>query len=204
MFKKMARNRKSGRTIKKWIKSGSPIPPPQTVKQAFLFKLFKKYSLKTFVETGTYLGDTTNALKDYFNKLYTIELSEDLYKKAVERFSEDPHIKVLQGDSGKVLKTLITRIDEPTLFWLDGHYSAGITAQGEKDTPIFEELECILSEKNYNPKHIILIDDARCFGAIEDYPEIEDLRKFVTNKQPAINLTIEADSIRLIHNENLV
>jgi hypothetical protein len=34
-----------------------------------------------FIETGTLNGDTTFALEPHFNKLYTIEFSEQYYNK---------------------------------------------------------------------------------------------------------------------------
>ena len=44
--------------------------------------------------------------------------------------------EILQGDSTDVLPEVVEKMDEPTLFWLDGHYSGGITASGEQETPI--------------------------------------------------------------------
>ena len=51
---------------------------------------------------------------------------------------------MIQGDSGIELMNLAARIDQPSLFWLDGHYSAEETAKGDKETPVIEELQHIL------------------------------------------------------------
>jgi protein-L-isoaspartate O-methyltransferase len=43
------------------------------------------HNVDTLIETGTYLGDMTYAQRKLFKQIYTIELSETLYKKAVDR-----------------------------------------------------------------------------------------------------------------------
>jgi hypothetical protein len=70
----------------------------------------------------------------------------------------------------------VRRIDQPALFYLDGHYSGGITARAAKDTPIYEELSHIFE---HDPRHVIVIDDARCFGRDPDYPSLHELREFI-------------------------
>jgi hypothetical protein len=44
-----------------------------------------------------------------------------------------------------VLPLIIKDLNEPAIFWLDGHYSSGITAKGDKICPIFEELDSIFN-----------------------------------------------------------
>ena len=113
------------------------------------------------------------AQRNHFEKIYSIELSEKLFNRAKKRFKDYSHITILHGDSGIVLNKLIPEIDKPALFWLDGHYSGGITAKGEKECPVPEELKTIL--KSSLP-HIILIDDARLFNGTHDYPTIEQIK----------------------------
>lgn len=121
------------------------------------------------------------AQRKNFRKNYSIELSEPLYIKAKKRFKRYSHINILQGDSGKVLHTMLDKMTEKSIFWLDGHYSSGITAKGDKECPIYEELSAIFkSEKN----HILLIDDARCFTGQGDYPSIEELSGFIKTIYP--------------------
>jgi hypothetical protein len=148
------------------------------------------------VETGTYYGDMIEALKENFEKIYTVELDEFLFKTAKKRFVKNSHIEVIHGDSGKKIKEIIQKINRPTLFWLDGHASGGETAKGEKDTPIYEELNVILKSKNLN--HVIIIDDARCFGNEPDYPTLDELKKFIFSKRDNLEITVEFDSIRII------
>jgi hypothetical protein len=147
--------------------------------------LFQQNDIKVFVETGTFFGDTIDFLKDHFSKLYTIELQEDLYLKAKERFEGNNNVEVIFGDSSTVLKELVLKLKGKTLFWLDGHYSSEFfvgstfvkTAKGDKNTPIIEELTEIL--KNGLNDNIILIDDARCFTGKNDYPSKKELLEFL-------------------------
>lgn len=91
---------------------------------------------------------------------------------------------------------MLLKINEPAIFWLDGHYSYGITARGEKECPIFEELSSILSSAKY--KHIILIDDARYFTGKGDYPAIEKLTEFIKNKNDNYQVEVKNDIIRYV------
>lgn len=170
-------------------------PPLHSVKQKAIKDLAKKFDINILVETGTYQGEMVEAMKPYFEQIYSIELSEKLYQEAKKIFDKEKNIKIIQGDSGVKLKSLLEEIKEPALFWLDGHYSAGITAQGDKDTPIYEELTHIFNANL--SKDVIIIDDARCFGRDSDYPSIKELSNFVKTNRPNANIEIKDDSIRI-------
>jgi hypothetical protein len=154
----------------------------------------KKFHTETLVETGTYLGEMVEAQRDHFKKIYSIELSEKLFNKAQKRFKAHLHIKILHGDSGIVLNKLMNEIGKPALFWLDGHYSHGMTAKGEKECPVPEELDTIF--KSSLP-HIILIDDARLFNGTHDYPTIEQIEEIIRSNKQQYLVEIKDDIIRL-------
>ena len=123
------------REIKEWERRGRPAPPPHIVKQRAIREFAERFGVKVLIETGTYYGDVVEAMKTYFNRIYSIELSNELYENAKRRFAGDDRIMIIHGDSGIELGKLIAGLDQPALFWLDGHYSAGVTAKGDKDTP---------------------------------------------------------------------
>ena len=148
-----------------WEKKGRPAPSPHILKQKVIAEYQYKHRCSHLIETGTYLGDMVEAQKKRFKKIISIEIGHDLAEKEKERFKNDTNIRIIQGDSGKVLSDILKDIREQAIFWLDGHYSAGITSKGEKDCPIFEELNAILENQKYN--HVLLIDDARCFNGQE-------------------------------------
>jgi hypothetical protein len=178
-----------------WERKGRPVPPPHIFKQRTIKAFAEKFGLEILVETGTCYGDMVEAMKGNFRQIYSIELSKELYEAAKKRFERDTAVEIIHGDSGIVLENLVERIDKPALFWLDGHYSAGETAKGDKDTPIFEELNHIL--KRQHSKDVVIIDDARCFGNDPAYPSIEDLGNFIKSQKPDVNISVEYDSIRI-------
>ena len=75
------------------------------------------------------------------------------------------------------LKYVLDYINQPALFWLDGHYSGIGTAIGDKGTSIFEELQQIYN--GHNPEHIVLIDDMSCFGTYPNYPTTQELKEYI-------------------------
>jgi len=101
--------------------------------------------------------------------------------------------EIINGDSGEKIQSLLTEINEPCVFWLDGHYSGGITAKAEIDTPIMAELDAIFNHKILN--HVILIDDARLFIGENDYPTINALTLYVKNKDKSKTISVENDII---------
>lgn len=114
-----------------------------------------------FVETGTFLGQTIYVVEPFFKNLYTVEIKEEFYSQHISKYT-GTKIKFFLGDSGKVLKDIIPTISGKTIFFLDGHYSAGITGKGDKHVPLYEELEQIVSL--FKEKAVIIIDDFRLFG----------------------------------------
>ncbi|MBF0239018.1 MAG: hypothetical protein HQM12_15050 [SAR324 cluster bacterium] len=100
-------------------------------------------------------------MKDRFKAVYSIELVDKLFKKAQNFFNRFSHIHIFHGDIAEILPSVISNIEVPCLFWLDGHFFDGITAKGVLDTPIEQELQTIL--RHSCKDHVILIDDARDF-----------------------------------------
>lgn len=147
-------------------------------------KKFSLFETQIFVETGTYYGETTENVKSMFEKIYTMELKEEFANAAALKFQNDKHITIVQGDSGENMSKICSIIDKPTFFWLDGHWSGGNTARGEKDVPLLEELKAI--NDLCNQWCIIAIDDARLFGtkSNEDWSNItrENILKIVEKR----------------------
>lgn len=202
LLRNWAETRRQKRELMEWYRNGRPVPPPHIVKQRTLRSFADRFGLMILVETGTYFGDMVAAMKDDFDRVYSIELSKELYEKARRRFRDEEKVELIYGDSGTELGKLIHRLDKPALFWLDGHYSAGVTARGDKDTPIYEELTHIFNAQDIG--HVIIIDDARCFETDAAYPCIEELSKFIKSKRSNVSITVEEDSIRVTPNKVIV
>ncbi len=173
------------------------IPPPNEYKRSQVIHYGMKYNLKIAIETGTLTGGTPLACRNNFDKFYTIELSKEFFEENKEKFAPYKNIIAKQGDSSHVLPEILKEINEPCLFWLDGHYSGGPTACGVKETPIYEELETIFKLSDY--KHVILIDDARCFNSNNtDYKTLAYLEEFVKKHRPNCEYVVYNDIIRIV------
>jgi hypothetical protein len=181
--------------VLRWSLSGRPLPPPHLIKQKMILDALKQYKPRIMVETGTLLGDMVESMKQRFQRIYSIEISPELARKAQQRFADDSHVEIIENDSAIALRNLVPMLSEPALFWLDGHYSGGNTGKGEKETPIMEELETILSS---DIPHVILVDDARCFGTGKDYPGVPELETFVRSRRPDAHVFVKHDCIHIL------
>jgi len=181
---------------RRWQSRGGLTPHFQ--KQRTVKAYAQKFSLNTFVETGTYLGLMIQATKRTFKRIYSIELDNKLYLRAMRKFKRFKHITVLNGDSSTVLPNILSELREPCLFWLDAHYSGGITAKGDLETPVMSELNAILDHSiTFSFPHIILIDDAREFLGKNDYPTLSQVADQVKKLRPASNVEVHDDIIRI-------
>jgi len=156
-----------------------------------------------FVETGTYLGDTILGFIDEFKKLYTIELSLNLFNEFnLKNYDKEKLVSFL-GDSGVVIKDVINLIDGNTIFFLDGHYSSCNTARGKKDVPLQNELKNINDYFKYDA--LIIIDDLRLFGTniTEDWSYInkENLLDILSHR---IEKFLEMDDRLIIKLKNIL
>ncbi len=178
-----------------WAQRGCGGVAPSPIKRKVLDAYLKQYGLTEFIETGTYLGDTLAYMGRHRHvRATSIELDADYYQAAKRRFAKYLNITLLHGDSGDLLPELVSGLNTPTLFWLDGHFSGGKTAKGKQYTPISLELQAILDSSVKG--HVILIDDARCFDGSHGYPHLDRLLEFIRTRN-TYNIEVSADIIRL-------
>jgi len=202
MFKNIFRKKEMAdhnMQLAEWEKKGRPAPPPHIVKQMTIKEYSQKYNTGILVETGTYLGEMVEAQLANFSRIISIELSKKFHKLAKQKFRKHAHVELLQGDSGIKLGEVVPSLSEPALFWLDGHYSGGKTARGEKDCPVPEELKIILKS---DLPHVILIDDARLFTGTQDYPDITSIKQIIKAGNREYALETKDDIIRLTPSKN--
>ena len=137
-------------------------------------KIASQYKLDFFVETGTFLGFSLAEAGKIFASCYSIEIAEEYYLKAKERFDNAEGIHLLMGSSAEKIKEIDYSETSAALFWLDAHYSGGITG-GKNNCPLLEEIKYIAS---LPIDKYIFIDDARFVLSPyqgERYCEIEQL-----------------------------
>lgn len=181
--------------IIRWIASKKRGPAPHLIKQAVIRDYALRHHLRTLIETGTFLGTMINAMKRRFDRIVSVELDAKLCEAARRRFSRHPHISILRGDSATILPEVLRSVHEPCLFWLDGHYSGGITAKAGSETPVMEELRVVLSHPVDG--HVILIDDARDFTGRRGYPTLNEIERFVGGFQHGWHVEVRDDIMRI-------
>ncbi|TRX55612.1 hypothetical protein FNH22_18475 [Fulvivirga sp. M361] len=157
------------------------------------------FDVKTFVETGTYKGETTLWAANNFDKVLTIEFSSEIFETTSKKLSTQENIDALYGDSRVLLRKIIDEQTEPYLFWLDAHWSDGITYGEEDQCPLMEELGIIRSSKFTN---FLFIDDARLFlsppplpNVIHYYPTISEIIGELDNYDEDMYTVVYEDAI---------
>ena len=186
---------KGYKALRRWESQGKPLPPPHIVKQLAVKEYAALFGLRVLVETGTYYGEMVEAMRKTFDRLYSIEIDQGFYEEALDAFGRFTNIRIIKGDSGEVLPSILPEVKQPCLFWLDGHYSGPETGKGLLDTPITKELQQIFLHPIR--EHAILIDDAREFTGEGDYPSLDRLREFVRNSRPDWIFEVRDDIIRI-------
>ena len=152
-------------------------PSPSDIKRAILTRYGSPETI--WVETGTFMGDTAALLAEQSKQVHTIEPEPTLFERAHARFVGNPKINVIKGLSETIFPQLLPQLSGKVCFWLDGHYSGGITHQGPTDCPVQEELRLIQENKQRFDHLTVMIDDIRCFDPripeYADYPPLDDL-----------------------------
>ena len=113
---------------------------------------------RAIVETGTYLGTTTELLANAGVPVCTIEGHVRKFGYARARLLRRRNVRTFLGDSRSVLKDLLDgRLKalqkESLFFYLDAHWNA--------DLPLAEELDIVFSRC---PEAIVMIDDFQVPG----------------------------------------
>lgn len=128
------------------------------------------------VETGTYKADGALALREVVSRVWTVELSDLFYERAVARNNARADIHFIHGSSATELPRILASLKEPGLFWLDAHSGGMDLSSGRAgdvgDThqcPLIAELEAI-RDFPHAAASCVLIDDARVFlGPLPHY-----------------------------------
>jgi hypothetical protein len=148
-------------------------PMPYFAKYNALTRVF--VGAAPVIETGTYLGDSSRYFAECGYPVHTIEVSEQLARSAFPDL-RSRGVQCYQGDSGVllggILDDLQRRAATAVNFWLDGHWSQGVTSKAvDYETPIVLELQAIARRRSAFSKLVVAIDDVRCFGNDPAYPD---------------------------------
>lgn len=136
------------------------------------------------VETGTCRGNGARLLARSFPRVVTIELSEELHRKAQERFRKEEllNVEALNGSSPEKIPEVVKGVpaSETVFFYLDAHWSgdrtvdwsqnrwkgygldtahlgASATPSGPEQVPLLDELRAI--HTHCRARALVLMDD---------------------------------------------
>jgi predicted O-methyltransferase YrrM len=169
------------------------LPSPRAKRQ-HLLRLFRGRGHVNFVEAGTYLGDTVAFFQPHGQRIISVEIDEQLWRRASKRFSDDPRIEIVKGDAEDEIPRILGELGAPALVWLDGHYSGEGTSRGKQFEPAVAILER-LGETRVAPGTTIAIDDLRLFGRLHEYPSLEQLTSAADAAWPQATVYAGLDSL---------
>jgi hypothetical protein len=104
------------------------------------------------------------------------------------------------GSGADLIPSILEKLEQPALFWLDGHFASGTVQAGEMACPTQLELRAVLSHR---ADHVILIDDADEFCGADGYPSLDDIRRDVLTLRPDMTVTVASNIIRICCPESL-
>jgi hypothetical protein len=125
----------------------------QTARQALFVDIIANMRPHAIVETGTFLGATTELMSQTGLPVFTIEMHPRNYGFARARFWRKQNVKLLHQDSRTALLKLfdgpLNSLSDLTIFfYLDAHWN--------DDLPLAEEIDIIFSRC---PMALVMIDD---------------------------------------------
>jgi hypothetical protein len=125
----------------------------QAARQALFVEMMGKTRPHAIVETGTFLGTTTELMSQTELPVFTIEFDLRNYSFASARFWRRRNVKLIQGDSRRALRMLFDGDLHPLsghtiFFYLDAHW--------HDDLPLAEEIDIVFTRC---PLAVVMIDD---------------------------------------------
>jgi hypothetical protein len=176
-----------------WILRGRPARSPHLLKQKAVREYGERFGLQTLVETGTYYGEMVAAMKNHFDRIYSIEYVPELASRATRKFARDEHIRIFCGDSRLVMPEVLALLEGPALFWLDAGYYGWVGIRTNEQR-LSAELEMILGHRF---AHVILLDDARGLTGRDGIPSVADVKSYVESTFPQRSVEVEYDIMRI-------
>lgn len=115
-------------------------------------ELKEQFNITTAVELGCCVGGTTKWLSENFDTVLAIEVNEQFLNVAKLRATKSNIVFVL-GDTVEVLPSLISELNDRTIFHVDSHWTS--------NNPLLAELE-IIAQSGIKP--VIEIHDFKVPG----------------------------------------
>ena len=176
----------------------NPLNPHSYSKYRNLRAVQRRTGASMLIETGTFLGVTTNRCAPHFERIYTVEIEPKLAAQAKTFLGQHPHVEVVLGDADVEVRRLFEEKKiHNTLIFLDGHFSAGLTGSADNPEPAVSILEFLLQHAGQIAG--IVIDDYREFGTQTGWPTKWQLTKTAEElfSPKGFRLTVHLDQMLL-------
>ena len=156
----------------------------------------KRTNADCFVETGTFLGNTSMRCSRAFKQVFTIELDEKLFQQAKDYLSSRDNVVCIQGDATVELPLVLQRPEcNNAVIFLDGHFSSGKTAHGDVPEPACELLASLAEFKS--KINGIVVDDFRLFGVEAGWPHKSELLRTAEEHFGDYRLAVHLDQLTI-------
>lgn len=149
-----------------------------------------EHNIKTAIETGTFKGNTTIALALLFDKVFSVEIYEENYKKSLENLVNFKNVNIMLKSSEKALTEILSGLkNERVFFYLDAHWN--------EYWPILDELEEI--SKTHKDNCIVMVDDVQVPNSAEiPYDEYQGQPLSYEYLKPKLNKVFHKYSVHYI------
>lgn len=150
--------------------------------------MIQRYSLRTFVETGTGLGESLlHVVQNGFESILSCEIDKKTFDRLPAFLFADRRVAI-QNERSTTFLLGALKDPRPACIFLDAHFTGsyvGVPIDPSERTPLREEL-AIIAELRSEGLDVIIIDDLRVYEpgpfANGDYP----------HKQPGLSHWLEA------------
>ena len=154
----------------------------QEIRTKLIENIINDYKPAYIVETGTFLGATTEFFSKFKTKIFTIESTQLFFIIAGTRLQKYKNIQLIRGDSSNIQR-LLNLDNKKSFFYLDAHWTDNLPLNYELDyANTFEEI-------------IVCIDDFKVMEnenweydsyqgkslSIENFPELNKFNIFFPN-----------------------
>lgn len=160
-------------------------------KSFFAASLGLSQGKKYFVETGTFTGQSLNLISGLFEHLYTAEASPELFRASQALFEglNRTNISGELCDSRVLLQKITPDVANESVFFLDAHYSQGLTSDEYGSCPVIDEIRIILDK---SPNALIVVDDIRTMSGKGGYPTLVQI---LSSLPSTLNTSVTFDQL---------